>query len=205
MSTSIILPRSPSQSHPVSLLTRVPPGPWVFLRPSVPFSCLWGPPIADSGNPNYFSEPWARKPSGSQLPGLLVLLGFTKECGSCLTPLLSLPPIPLPLAPQGWCHQGWHSASQLWNTGQWLHRSWAIWAVFPSVGTLEVMPPSQTSLTILAAMHSVVSPLENSMDRGVGRLQSMGLQRIGQNWASGHVCTQIYILKPYPQCNGIWK
>ena len=131
LSSYLVLPPTPTPSAywPGFLLV-----PGCFCVHQSPSPVSGDPPIADSGNPDCFSEPWARKPSGSQLRGLLVLLGFAKACGSCLTPLLSLPPIPLPPAPQGWCHQGWHSASQLWNTGQWLHQSWAICAVFSLFG-----------------------------------------------------------------------
>ena len=146
----LCLPLPPCQ--PADLGTSWSQGTSVLSNSPRPFSCLWGSQITDLGKPGCFSEPWERKPSGSELLGLLVPLGFAKACDSCLTLLLSLPQIPLPPTPQVWCHQCWHSDSQLWNTGQWLHQSWVRWAIFSSLGTVGTMPPSQRRLTILYAM-----------------------------------------------------
>ena len=69
MSTFIILPPSPSHSHPVSLLTWVLPGPWVHLHPSVPQG-----PSPVSGDPLSLTQ---ANPTASQSPGQRSLLAHS--------------------------------------------------------------------------------------------------------------------------------
>lgn len=125
-----------SHSHPISLLTWVPPCPRAHLHSAIP----QGPSpvsgalylIADLDKPGCFAETWQRKPSGSQLLGPVVLMGFAKTCDSCLTPPLLPPPLE-------WCYQCWHSDSHPWNIGQWLHHNWVLWAILSSLETVGTM------------------------------------------------------------------
>lgn len=140
VSTFTVLLGFLSHTHPISLLTWLPPLPDTHLHLAIPqgLSPVSGALylIADLGKPGCFSETWQRKPSGSQPLGPVVPMGFTEACDSCLTP-------PLPPPSPEWCYQCWHSDSHPWNIGQWLHHDWVIWALFSSLVTVGAIQPSQ--------------------------------------------------------------